>query len=110
MRKGMQFSRSLLQNCKFLYLNQRLSKRVNDVRSLALHTGDVGFSNPLEDVNVEYRTQHSLQDADLRTETQREQHGEEEHRPEGSTRQLHDGLGEDDEGKPGALGSLLVEK
>jgi len=72
------------------------------------HASDMLFLNPLDNVNVEEGAQHALQDADLRPQSQRQQHGEEEHGPEGSPGQLHDGLGEHDEGQASALGSLYI--
>ena len=77
-------------------------------REVESNTCHVLLPDPLEDLYVEDGAQHSLEDADLRTQPQREQHHEEDHGPEGGARKFDDGLGEDDEGETGAFGGLEI--
>lgn len=74
---------------------------------MLLLTRYVLFRYPFEDVDVEYGTEHPLEDPDLRSDTEREEHHEEDDRPERGCRQLDDGLGEHDERQAGSFGRLL---
>ena len=64
------------------------------------------FLDPLELWHVEERSHHPLQNANLRSQPQGEEHGEEEDTPERGAGQLCEDVGHHDEGKAGTLSSL----
>lgn len=64
----------------------QLSLESIKVQGIEYLTCDVLFPYPLEYINIEYGTEHPLQDSDLWSYSERQEHHEEDHSPEGGAR------------------------
>lgn len=69
--------------------------------------GEDLFAQVREELHVHDGRDDALQRAELRVDAQREQHQEEQHRPELRARELVDSLGEDYEGQACSRGGLF---
>jgi hypothetical protein len=78
----------------------------NDEAEQADAAGEQRLADSLEDVDVKDGAEHSLEDADLRAESERQEHREEQNRPERRSWQLDNCLGEHDEGESSAFADV----